>query len=258
MALAIENTGTGVPLVFLHAFPLSKSMWKPQVDALSRNFRVITVDLPGFGESPVAKDTTRMEDAARAVIRTLDERGVTQPAVFTGLSMGGYVLLQILRVAPQRVRAAVLVSTRTAADTPEGKEKRLQNVALVEKDGVTALADRMLPALLGDSTRQERSGLVEQVRAEIRRQPATAVTAALRGMAERPESTPVLAGIACPAMIVAGAEDTVIKSDEMEAMSKKIPKGEFQLIEKAGHLLSLEAPERFNDVFLHFLKRRVL
>jgi len=255
--MAVEQSGSGVPIVFLHAFPLARAMWLPQAP-IARNFRVMSIDLPGFGESPAGPATMKMEETARGVLRTLDERGITQPAIFVGLSMGGYILLQILRLSPQRVRAAVLTSTRSGVDSSETKEKRAENIALVESKGVAALADKMIPALLGETTRQAHPEIADNVRAMITAQPASAVSAALRGMAERADTTPVLAGVACPALVVAGEEDTLIKAAEMEEMAKKIPKGEFQLIEKAGHLLSLEAPERFNDVFLHFLKRRVL
>jgi pimeloyl-ACP methyl ester carboxylesterase len=214
--------------------------------------------MPGFGTSPAGKPVMKLDETARSIIRALDDRNITQPAVFTGLSMGGYVLFQVLRFVPMRVRAAVLCSTRSAADTPEGKEKRMQNVALVEKEGVGALAEKMIPSLLGESTRQTRPEIADRVRASIKKQPAAAVTAALKGMAERGDTTTVLSGIACPALVVSGTEDTVIPTAEMEEMGKKIPKGEFQAIEKAGHLLNLEAPDRFNDIFLHFLKRRVL
>ncbi len=259
MTLSIENTGngTGIPIIFLHAFPLDQTMWKSQ-SPLARNFRMISVDLPGFGASLAGNTTMRMEDTARAIMRTLEERGVIQPAVFAGLSMGGYVLLQILRLFPQRVRAAVLASTRSGSDSKDAVEKRMENVALVEKEGVSALCEKMIPSLLGEATRQSRPDVVDEVRAIFRRQPAAAVTAALRGMAERTDTSPILEGIACPALVLSGAQDTLIKSEEMEAMAKRIPKAEFQVIEKAGHLLNMEAPEQFNDLFLHFLKRHVL
>ena len=258
MSLAVEQAGTGVPLVFLHAFPLDGGMWEPQVAALSRNFRVITVHMPGFGASADGKPVMKMDETARSVVRALDDRNLTQPAVFTGLSMGGYVLLQILRFVPMRVRAAVLCSTRSVPDTKEGKEKRMQNVALVEKEGAGALAEKMIPSLLGESTRQSRPEVADRVRAMIKKQSPAAIAAALKGMAERGDTTTVLSGIACPALVVSGTEDTVIPTAEMEEMGRKIPKGEFEAIEKAGHLLNLEAPDRFNEIFLHFLKRRVL
>src|SRR5688572_28964408 len=119
--LFLESTGSGVPLVFIHAFPLSHAMWDVNKPTLSKNFRLITIDLPGFGASPLAGDISRMDAMAKEVLTALDAHGVKDQFVVAGLSMGGYVMMQILRLAPERVRGAAFLSTRTAADTPEGR-----------------------------------------------------------------------------------------------------------------------------------------
>lgn len=257
MTLAVEQAGTGIPLVFLHAFPLDRRMWVPQ-SSFSRNYRVIALDFPGFGGSPSSAPIATMEWMAREVISTLDGLSAREPAVFIGLSMGGYVLLQIARIFPDRVRAAAFVSTKSTPDTPEAREKRMASVALVEKEGTPALAAKMIENLLGSTTLAERPAVVEQVKSLIESQSPHAVVSALRGMAERPEATTVLSGLTVPGLFISGAEDTVIKSSEMEAMSKKVRKSEFHVVEKAGHLLNIERPEAFESLLSHFLKRRVL
>ena len=257
MPLAVDQSGSGIPLVFLHAFPLDRRMWSPQ-SKFSRNYRFIAPDLPGFGASPLGSSAPSMESMARDVITTLDQLGAREPAVFVGLSMGGYVLFQIARLFPQRLRAAAFMATRVGADSPEAREKRFQNVALVEKEGVGALVERMVPALLGETTRNERPDAVQTVKSIMSDQAAAGVTAALKAMAARPDLSTVLEGLNCPALLVAGAEDAVIKADEMDSMSKRLRVKEFHVVEKAGHLLNIERPEVLNDLLSHFLKRRVL
>ena len=257
MTLAVEQAGTGIPLVFLHAFPLDRRMWVPQ-SSFSRHYRVITIDFPGFGGSPISAPTATMEWMAREVISTLDGLGARERAVFVGLSMGGYVLLQIARYFPDRVRAAVFASTKSTADTPEARAKRLENVALVEKQGVPALAKQMMESVLGETTRKERPAVVDQVREIMESQSTHAVIAALRGMAERQDTSAVLSGLTVPSLMMLGAEDGIIKPADMELMAKRANKSEFHLVEKAGHLLNLERPDIFENLLSHFLKRRVL
>src|SRR5688572_30286469 len=180
-------TGTGLPVVLIHAFPLSRRMWEPNLPAFSRHFKMITPDLPGFGDSPLTGDATSMEEMARQVLKTLDGLKITEPAVMAGVSMGGYVLFQILKLAPERVRAAAFISTRAAADTPEGRDRRMKTIEMVEKEGLKPLAEKMMANLLGKSTREGKPDLVATVKNWIEGANPQGVCAALRGMAERPE-----------------------------------------------------------------------
>lgn len=255
MSLAADQSGTGIPLVFLHAFPMDRRMWAPQA-SFSRHYRMITIDLPGFGESRLSGSS--MDAMARSVMKTLDALNVRDKCVFVGLSMGGYVLLHFARIFPDRLRAAVFVSTRSAADSPEGKEKRFQNIQTVEKQGVQVLIERQLPALLGETTHKERLDVVENVRTIGESQKAAALAAGLRGMAERLDTSTVLDGLQCPGLFISGAEDGIIKSAEMELISRRVKNSEFHVVEKAGHLLNLERPDVFEELLSHFLKRRVL
>src|SRR5436305_1080728 len=110
--LPFESTGSGVPLVFIHAFPLSHRMWDLSKPVLSKHFRFITLDLPGFGAAPVSGEVSRMDVMAKEILATLDQQNVKEKFVVAGLSMGGYVMLQLLKMAPDRVRGAAFVSTR--------------------------------------------------------------------------------------------------------------------------------------------------
>ena len=127
-ALAHADVGRGLPVVLLHAFPLNKSMWEPQIAALFGECRCIVPDLRGFGDSP-RSGRFSMDAYADDVIALLDALLIDQ-AVIGGLSMGGYVALNVWRRYRSRVRALVLADTRAAADTAEGMQKRDELIAL--------------------------------------------------------------------------------------------------------------------------------
>ena len=133
--LEMTSTGSGLPIVCLHAFPLSSRMWEPNVANLAKHFRVITLSFPGFGKSASAGDIATMDYMAENVKKTLAASPIHEKKVFVGLSMGGYVLMRLLKIMPDQIRSAVFVSTRAGADSPEAKSKRFKNIELVEKYG---------------------------------------------------------------------------------------------------------------------------
>lgn len=191
----------------------------------------------------------RYADDLRAACDALD----VADAVCCGFSMGGYVLFEFLRRYRSRVRALVLCDTRPEADTVEGKRVRDENAALVEHDGVGALADRVVPKLFGATTRAVRPELVEQVREMALRQPAAGVIGALRAMRDRPDSTVLLSGITVPTLVVHGAEDEVAPPAIARAMAARIPGARYLEVGRAGHLAPLEQPEGVTRALQEFL-----
>ena len=121
--LAYDDQGTGLPLVFLHAFPMNRSMWAPQVAALSKQFRTITIDLRGHGESDAPLWNFSLDQYADDVCALLNYLALPQ-AVLVGLSMGGYVSFAFSRKYGSRLKALVLADTRAQADSQEGRTGR--------------------------------------------------------------------------------------------------------------------------------------
>ena len=250
--LAVHVRGEGPPVLFVHGFPLDHTMWHHQLTALD-GWRCIAPDLRGAGDSDVPSgDYTmgRYADDLRAACDALD----VADAVCCGFSMGGYVLFEFLRRYRSRVRALVLCDTRPEADTVEGKRARDENAALVEHDGIGALADRVVPKLFGATTRAVRPELVEQVREMTLRQPAAGVIGALRAMRDRPDSTVLLSGITVPTLVVHGAEDEVAPPAIARAMAARIPGARYVEMGRAGHLAPLEQPERVTRALQEFLE----
>jgi 3-oxoadipate enol-lactonase len=244
--------GDGTPVVLLHDFPLDSRMWLPQVEALG-GYQVIVPDLRGFGAArALSGEVTPMDLLADDVARLLEERKLER-VVLCGLSMGGYVALAFARRYPERLGGLVLCDTRAGADTEEARAARLAMAERVLADGVGFLPEVMLPRLLGETTRQRRPEVVQQVTETIGAQDSGGIAAAQRGMAERPDSTGVLGRIAVPSLVITGMQDELIRPEESTEMAAAIPDARLVQVPDAGHLVNLEQPDTVNEALLDFL-----
>lgn len=244
------------PLVLLHAFPLSAAMWEGQFDAFP-GWRVVAPETRGFrgpdGPAVESPGEPTMDELAMDVEHVLDALGLAQ-AVIGGLSMGGYLTLALYRRAPERFRALVLANSKASADSDEAKEGRRKMGALVEREGASAVADDMLPKLLGQTTQRGRPEVARLVRSLIEANSPEAITGALGAMMTRPDSRPLLAHVTCPTFILAGEEDTLIPPAAAEEMHAGIRESHLVMLPASGHLANLEQPEAFNRALARFLE----
>jgi pimeloyl-ACP methyl ester carboxylesterase len=238
----------------MHAFPLNQTMWDQQVAAVRTHCRAITVDLRGFGQTDAPAGHYAMDQMASDVRGLMTALEIDR-AVLVGLSMGGYISLALYRNYPDAVQALVLADTRASADTHHGRERRLESAQRAERDGATAIADDMIKLLLGRTTLDSRPSVVERVRRMIEANSSRGIAAAQRGMAERRDSTYILAGIDFPTLIIVGAEDTLTPVSEAESLRDGIRGARLEVIDGAGHLSNLEQPEKFNSVLIDFIGR---
>ena len=254
--MAYDDTGgSGVPLLLVHGFPLDRTLWAAQVRGLADVARVIAPDLRGFGESAQSVPTgaVTMDTYADDLRALLDALGV-KSTVIAGLSMGGYITFAFYRKNAGRVRGLILADTKAGPDTPEGKKGRDDNAALARAQGSVAVGDKMMPKLLTPTTATERPFIAGAVRSMMARQSVEGVVAALMAIRDRPDSTPTLAEIAVPTLVITGAEDTLIPPQEAEAMQDAIRGAQLVSIPGAGHLANFEAPDAFNHAVRDFLK----
>ena len=254
--LEYTDEGTGTPLVLLHAFPLNRTMWEPQITPFSARFRTIAVDLRGHGASNAGHTPHTLEDFATDIKHLLDHLNI-QEAIFVGLSMGGYILMALYRLYPDRVKGLVLADTRAQADTPEGRAGRFEMIRTAETQGVSAIADIMIPRLLSAHTIQTNPDLVGKVRRMILDNPVKTIVADLRAMAERPDSVPLLEKIARPTLVLVGELDQGTPPSDARVMAERIPDAQLAVLPGAAHLSNLEAPEAFNQAVLSFLREIV-
>lgn len=251
LEIGYDDVGTGAPVVFLHGFPHHRGLWAPQVNALVDRARCIAPDLRGFGESGVQGPYT-MDQYADDVAALLDALRLER-AVVVGLSMGGYVALALWRRHRRRVRGLVLADTRAGADSPEGAHRRQEMIALAREHGSEAVADAMMPGMIGKSTRQRHPDVAEAVREMLASARVPGVVGALQAMMARPDSTPTLATIDVPTLVVVGDEDVLTPRRDAEAMHQAIRGSRLEVIAGAGHVSNIERPATFNHVLSEFL-----
>lgn len=249
------EAGTGWPVVLLHAFPFNADMWRPELERVPEGWRFIAPDLRGFGpDAPIAaRDAVRTLDEMAADVRSLLDRLEIERAVIGGLSMGGYVTFALFRAAPDRFTGMILADTKPQADTPEGRAGRRAMIEAAQAGGSAAVADMMLPKLLGRTTQTRRPTLAPQVRRMIEQERVEGIVGALEAMIARPDSTPDLPRIACPALVIVGDEDELTPPAHAEMMQNHIPRSRLVVLPEAGHLSSLEAPDGFTLAMADFL-----
>jgi len=251
LRLHYQDSGHGVPVLLLHAFPLSGALFDAQVTALARQARFVVPDLRGFGLSAPGEGPTTMEQLAEDALALLDHLGIGA-AVVGGVSLGGYASLALLRHDPGRVRGLVLADTQMGADDDAGRAGREALALDVLAQGTQVLVERLLPRLLGPSAPASlRLSVAEWIRAT---QPAGAASA-LRGMALRPDSRDILARFSGPALVAVGIEDVLTPPAKAREMAAVAPQATLVEIPGAGHLANLEAPAAFNAALAQFLQR---
>ena len=245
-------------VVLLHAFPLDKRLWDDVVDTVAEaGWDVVVPDLLGFGESRLPEDFDEepsLTHHARGVLAILDRVGISN-AVFCGISLGGYVAMEIVRQDPARVADVALVDTKATADADEARANRHRVAEQVLASGSTeALSRAMLPTLLGETTLRAREAVVERVRGWILEADPAGVAFAQRSMAVRPDSTADLASLAVPGLVLWGSEDALSSRAEQELMVDAMRDARFVEVPACGHLSAVEDPGAVAAALVAFLR----
>lgn len=249
------DRGQGPVILFVHGFPLTHAMWRPQIEALADSCRVIAPDLHGFGASTVTAGTISMRQFADDLAELLDALNITEPVTFCGLSMGGYIGWQFARHYPHRLRGLICCDTKASADSEEAIQNRHKLAESVLNHGSGVLAQAMPEKLFAKQTLEQQPGIVEQCKEMMLAADPEGVAAALRGMAERPDMSDLLPTIEVPTLVVVGEEDQITTVAEMREMAEAIPKSEFVEVPQAGHMAPLENPEPVNSAIKAFLEK---
>jgi pimeloyl-ACP methyl ester carboxylesterase len=214
-------------------------MWGAQVEGLSDIRRVLAPDLDGHGGEAGKEAADSMDEIARRLAARLDAEGV-DVVDLGGFSMGGYVSFAFLRLFPERVRSLALVDTKSPADTPEGREGRDALAAKIRDNGAAAAAEAMLPKMFTDAVDPSRRTLVE---GWILEQPPASLVADVMAMKGRPDSTPTLAQVSVPTVVIVGEADPITPPTEAQAMVNGMAGAHLVTIPGAAHLAPVEQAE---------------
>ncbi len=249
--IAVYEQGSGLPVVLIHAFPMSHRMWEPQMPALA-GFRVIRYDVRGLGASGAGDGQYSLESFVDDLFRILDHLQLKQ-AVLCGLSMGGYIALRAAERSPERVKALVLCDTKSEADGNEIKIKRAAGMAAVKTHGSAAYAAAFVKTVLSEKSLRTRPDLVESVKKIIAENKPLGIAGALLALASRTDTTAALPAMDFPVLILVGDEDRLTPPSAAEAMQRALPRARLHVIPNAGHLSNMDNPGVFNERLLEFL-----
>jgi 3-oxoadipate enol-lactonase len=248
-----DHGGEGTPVVLVHGFPFDSEMWEQQVDALGDKFRVVTIDLLGFGESDAPHDRSAysIETYADQVKAVVDALGVGK-VVLVGLSMGGYVTFAFMRKYRDFAAGVVLADTRAEADAPEAIERRTAQQKQVSEQGTAELIDALTGTYVSQATMDKKKDVVERVKS-LMDNPAYGFIGALEALKNRLDSTDGLVEIKVPTLIVVGEKDALTPPELSRKMHEHIGESRLVVIPEAGHMSNLESPDVFNGALAEFL-----
>lgn len=243
-----DSGGGGAPVIFSHGFLMDHEMFVPQVEALSDEFRCITWDERGFGQTP-ATGPFDFYDSARDCLGLLSHLGIEQ-AVLTGMSQGGFLSLRAALMAPERVRALVLIDTQADVEAEDARA------------GYDTLRDEWLangPANVQDVV----AGLIlgggydpAPWFAKWATWPREWFAYAYGCLVDRDDITSRLADITCPAIVFHGDEDQAIRMSKAQELCDGLAGCEsIVVLDGAAHAGNLSHPEQFNPPLHEFLRK---
>lgn len=247
--LAVDVEGEGPAVLFIHGYPLDRTIWEHQVAHLD-GWRRIAPDLRGMGESDAPGGDYGMATYSADLAALLDELGVER-TVLCGLSMGGYVALDFLRRWPARVSGLILMDTRAEADTAEGRQGRDAAIQVARQSGAEAIAEGMLPKILADGASPD---MEDRVGAMMAATPVAGIIGALEAMKSRSDSTPMLRTIGVPTLVIVGEDDAITPPEQARVMARAIPGARLLIVSDAGHLPPVERPEVTTEALRDFLR----
>lgn len=252
-SLACDDQGSGPAVILLHGYPLCRAMWQPQVKALSAaGYRVIAPDLRGFGRSALPPGPVTMAAYADDVIALMDALGLGR-AVVVGMSMGGYVLFNLLERYPRRLAGAVFAVTRAAADDAAGTLRRSALAQEVAEGRPQAVVDAFKEILFAPQTLIDQPELVARVRGWLEATAPQGLIGGLLAMRERRDALALLPTIKVPALVIGAELDRAVPPEHARAIAAGIPGAQLTILPGVGHMANLEAPEAFNGLLLEFL-----
>lgn len=254
LAVSYLDAGQGTLLVFLHAFPLSSEMWRGQTETFSAEYRVLCPDFRGVGSTSSFEGTPTIKTLAHDLALWLDELGIREKIALCSLSLGGYVALEFARAFPDKLSHLILADTRHDTDTPEGTKARDEMIEFAHGADGRAVAQKMLPKLLGPKTLTEKPAIALKVEQIASANDGEALAKLMMAIRDRRDSTDFLPSLSCPVLVIGGDSDIPSPPEVMAAMQSVIPKAKHVVIDDCGHLSNLEQPEAFDEALRKFLK----
>ncbi len=228
----------GRAVVFIHGFLEDLRMWDGFIQRIP-GYRVIKVDLPGFGQSSVQSPIS-ISGYADSVREVLEAEQITE-AILVGHSMGGYTAMAFAKKYPELLKGLCLFHSQPFPDTKENKAKRKKSANFVETHGGVAYAQATIPNLFAPAFRLKHRAIVDKVIELGQESSDEGIVAALYAMKNRPDTSQTLAQISCPVQFVIGTEDGAIPAENSLRQTTLPAVADVRILNGVGHMGHLEA-----------------
>ena len=252
LAIFTEGDKINKPIIFVHGFPFDHFMWDEQVKYLSKNYYCVQYDIRGLGASPAGEGQFTMESFVDDLEMVIDEMNLSKP-ILCGLSMGGYISLRAVERIQNKFSALILCDTKSVADDNEGKLKRAAAIKQINSGDFENFVQSFVLNCFGEKYVKEIKSGYEIVVNRSKSNDPVGVKGCVLAMACRTDTTNNLKNINLPTLVICGSEDKLSPPDIMKTMADQIPKANFVLVEKAGHMTPIEKPEAVNKAIREFL-----
>jgi 3-oxoadipate enol-lactonase len=249
-----EGPSNSPTIIFIHGFPLNKSMWEKQIEILKGKFRVIVYDIRGHGNTDIGNDDFSIELFVNDLLRLMDALKIDK-TILCGFSMGGYIALNAIENYPGRFNALLLCDTNCAADMSEAKEKRLKTIESIKEKGLEQYAEESLKKLFAPISFSKYIEEIAVVREMIMKTSEQSLFKTLHALAERKETCTNLHKIKVPVLILVGKEDEITPPDVALMIHEKIKGSTIHIIDHAGHLSNMENNDEFNEHLIKFVSK---
>lgn len=251
-----EDSGEGQTIVLLHGFTESLNIWKQFVMSLSKEFRIITIDLPGHGKSDCLAEVHSMELLAAVVHDVLANLNVRQ-CVMVGHSMGGYTTLEFAAKYPDMLKGICIFHSHCFADSQEDKENRNRTIQFVRQDKFSFII-QFIAGLFPAEVQEIFSREIEELIGEAENMSKEAVIAALEGMKNRADHSALLHSTNLPVLFILGLKDTKAPVSRYWEMISLPVHSESLILREVGHMGYIESPEETLQAIRHFALRLFL
>ncbi|MBL7849622.1 MAG: alpha/beta fold hydrolase [Cyclobacteriaceae bacterium] len=245
-----RDQGTGRPLVFIHGFCDSLELWDDFILPFTAHYRVITLDLPGFGKSDLLPQPFTLDDVGDALSSLFTELNLDQP-ILVGHSLGGYVSLSLLARHPEQLSGVMLFHSTSSPDSEERKKVRDKVIAFVKENGVAPFVETFVPGLFANPADPAIPGTRKRT-LQTRPEALTAYAAAMR---DRPDRRSLLASTEKPVAILAGAKDVLIPFQDLRSMVQLAPKTQLFELPDAAHMGMFEAKNQAQNILSSYIRR---
>ena len=250
--LSYQLQGEGKAVVLLHGFCESKHVWHNIVADLSKIFKVISIDLPGFGESELCSDKPSIENFARSVQDVLIHLQV-ESSVLIGHSMGGYVALALAELFPSNIQGLILFHSSATADNEEKKDKRNKSIEFVKNQGSDSFVQMLLPTLFKEDNKTVFASELAQLIAQGSIILPQAIIDALTAMRDRKDRTEILKNVEFPVLYIIGKFDAAIPLQTSLEQCHLAKDSQAYFLSESGHMGMIEEPSKSARVILNFL-----